>query len=126
VQKACGASRQMDSSYALLRSSLRAARERAPDARFVVVSGDLLVHNLDCRYRAALKLPPAVGDDQSLSAAFAEKTTVFVMKQVRRHSRGFRSTWRWQQRFPLQSRPDGRADTYLKATVQRCSTGWWG
>ena len=46
------------------------------------MSGDLLVHDLDCRYRAAMKLDKAAGDDQSVSAAFAEKTTVFVMRQV--------------------------------------------
>jgi sphingomyelin phosphodiesterase acid-like 3 len=127
VQKACGASRQMDSSYALLRSSLRAARERAPDARFVVVSGDLLVHNLDCRYRAALKLPPAVGDDQSLSAAFAEKTTVFVMKQVEAAFKGIPV-------YLALGNNDSRCnhdrmdvqDTYLKATVQAMLDGLVG
>jgi sphingomyelin phosphodiesterase acid-like 3 len=81
VQSACG-SRGVDSPYALFSSSLRAAKADAPDAKFVTVSGDLLVHNLDCRYRAAMKLPQAFGDDESVSAEFAEKTTVFVMKQV--------------------------------------------
>jgi sphingomyelin phosphodiesterase acid-like 3 len=84
VQKACRAKEQMDAPYALLSSALTAAKAQAPDARFVMVSGDLLVHNLDCRYRAAMKLPRAKGDDQSASAAFAEKTTVFVMRQVER------------------------------------------
>ncbi len=82
VQNACGGKKSTDSSYALLASALHAARAQAPDARFVVVSGDLLVHDLDCRYRAAMKLEKASGDDQSVSAAFAEKTTVFVIKQV--------------------------------------------
>jgi sphingomyelin phosphodiesterase acid-like 3 len=82
VQQTCKAKKLTDSPYALLRSSLQAAKTQAPNAQFVAVSGDLLVHDLDCRYRAALKLPRATGDDQSLSAAFAEKTTVFVMKQV--------------------------------------------
>jgi sphingomyelin phosphodiesterase acid-like 3 len=82
VQKACKGKQTFDSPYALLISGLKAAKAQAPDARFVTVSGDLLVHDLDCRYRAAMKLPKATGDDQSVSAAFAEKTTVFVMKQV--------------------------------------------
>src|SRR5580692_4804097 len=82
VQSVCGSKRGFDSPYALFSSSLRAAKADAPDAKFVTVSGDLLVHNLDCRYRAAMKLPQATGDDESVSAEFAEKTTIFVMKQV--------------------------------------------
>jgi sphingomyelin phosphodiesterase acid-like 3 len=82
VQKACKAKQNFDSPYRLLRSALDAAAKQTPDARFVTVSGDLLVHDFDCRYRAALKLPPAAGDDQSLSASFAAKTTNFVINQV--------------------------------------------
>jgi sphingomyelin phosphodiesterase acid-like 3 len=82
IQSACGSKRGFDSPYALFSSALRAARADAPDAKFVTVSGDLLVHTLDCRYRMAMKLPAAASDDQSVSAAFAARTTVFVMKQV--------------------------------------------
>ncbi len=82
IQSACGSKRGFDSPYALFNSSLHAAKADAPGAKFVTVSGDLLVHNLDCRYRAAMKLPASTTDDESLSADFAEKTTVFVMKQV--------------------------------------------
>jgi sphingomyelin phosphodiesterase acid-like 3 len=82
VQKACKAKDLTDAPYALMRSALEAAKAQAGNARLVTVSGDLLVHDLDCRYRAALKLPKATGDDQSLSAGFAEKTAVFVMQQV--------------------------------------------
>ena len=82
VQNACEGKKSTDAPYALLSSALHAAKAQAPDARFVVVSGDLLVHELDCRYRVAMKLDKATGDDQSVSAAFAEKTTVFVIKQV--------------------------------------------
>lgn len=82
AQSACKGKQSTDAPYALLSSSLHAAKAQAHDARFVTVSGDLLVHDLDCRYRTAMQLPKAAGDDQSLSAAFAEKTTVFVMKQV--------------------------------------------
>lgn len=82
IQKACKAKQLTDAPYALLASSLQAAKAQAGNPRFVTVSGDLLVHDLDCRYRAALKLPKSTTDDESLSAGFAEKTTVFVMKQV--------------------------------------------
>ena len=82
VQKGCKAKQLTDAPYALLASSLQAAKAQAGNVRYVTVSGDLLVHDLDCRYRAALKLPKSTADDESLSASFAEKTTVFVMKQV--------------------------------------------
>jgi sphingomyelin phosphodiesterase acid-like 3 len=82
IQKGCKAKEGTDTPYALLDSSLLAAQAKAPSASFVTVSGDLLVHDLDCRYRAAMKLDPSSNDDQFVSAGFAEKTTVFVMKQV--------------------------------------------
>lgn len=82
VQEACHAKKSTDSPYLLLKSALAEAKAAAQGARFVTVSGDLIVHDLDCRYRAALHLPAATGDDQSLSAEFAEKATIFVMKQV--------------------------------------------
>ena len=82
VQSVCKGKQSTDASYALMHSALEAAKAAAPHAKFVTVSGDLLVHDLDCRYRAAMKLEKASGDDEAVSAAFAEKTTVFVMKQV--------------------------------------------
>lgn len=82
VQAACHGGDRTDSPYLLLKSALQAAKTQAPDAKFVTVSGDLIVHQLDCRYRAVLHLEQAAGDDQSISAAFAEKATVFVMKMV--------------------------------------------
>ena len=82
VQKACKGKQLPDASYMLFKSALQAARAQAPNAQFVTVSGDLLVHDLDCHYRAAMALPKASSDDQSVSAVFAEKTTVFVMKEV--------------------------------------------
>ena len=80
VQKACKAKELQDAPYALMTSALQAAAAEHP--RFVTVTGDLLVHSFDCRYRAALKLPAATTDDESLSADFAAKTTTFVMEQV--------------------------------------------
>jgi len=82
VQEACHSKQSTDSPYLLFESALAQAKSQAAGARFVTVSGDLIVHELDCRYRAALHLAPATTDDQSISAAFAEKATVFVMKEV--------------------------------------------
>ena len=82
VQEACKAKLLMDSPYALLSGALHEAKAAAGKPAFVEVSGDLLVHDFDCRYRTVLKLAKATGDDQSVSAAFAAKTTVFVMKEV--------------------------------------------
>jgi sphingomyelin phosphodiesterase acid-like 3 len=82
VQDACHSKESTDSPYLLLKSALAEAKSTAAGARFVTVSGDLIVHELDCRYRAALHLEKATGDDQSLSAPFAKKATVFVMKEV--------------------------------------------
>ena len=82
IQELCKAKGHTDTPYALFRSSLAAAREHAGAAAFVTVSGDLLVHDLDCRYRASMGLAPDITDDQTLSTDFAEKTTVFVMEQI--------------------------------------------
>jgi sphingomyelin phosphodiesterase acid-like 3 len=126
VQNACG-KRGMDSPYALLSGALHAAKAQAPGAKLVVVSGDLLVHNLDCRYRAAMKLPQATSDDESVSANFAEKTTVFVMKQVESAFAGIPV-------YLALGNNDSRCnhnrldmhDSYLKATVQPVIDGLIG
>lgn len=81
VQAACNGKEGTDAPYALMHSSLLAA-QKMKAARYVTVSGDLLVHDLDCRYRASLGLPPDTADDQSVSAAFAEKTAQFVMEEI--------------------------------------------
>ncbi len=82
LQSTCNAKQSMDTPYALLQSSLAAAKAQAAKAAFVTVSGDLLVHDLDCRYRAAMGLPASTSDDQSVSAKFAEETTAFVVQQI--------------------------------------------
>lgn len=82
LQDECSGKAGIDTPYALLQSSLSAAKASSHSAAFVTVSGDLLVHDLDCRYRAAIGMPSSQADDQSASAAFAEKTTVFVMSRV--------------------------------------------
>lgn len=78
LQRRCGA-RGVDTPYALLQSSLRAARRAAPDARFITVSGDLVAHNFTCRFAAV-----APGKTQSDYAAFVEKTVEYVTTGLRR------------------------------------------
>jgi len=127
VQEACHAKQFTDSPFLLLRSALQAAKAQAPGAKFVTVSGDLIVHELDCRYRAALHLDKAISDDQSISAAFAEKATVFVMKQVE-------ATFPRMPVYLALGNNDSRCnhnrldvrDAYLKATSQAMVDGLVG
>ncbi len=77
LQQACQA-RGVDTPYGLLRSSLQAMRSQSPDARFMTVSGDLLVHSFSCRYRTLL---PA--STQADYQAFVLKTLSFVMGELR-------------------------------------------
>lgn len=127
VQKACSGKRSIDAPYRLLSSALKTAKEQAPDARFVTVSGDLLVHELDCRYRAAMKLPKATEDDQSVSAAFAEKTTLYVMKLVEATFKGVPVYFALGNNDTRcnHNRMDVR-DAYLKATGQAAIDGLVG
>ena len=82
LQQTCKAKESTDTPYTLLRSTLDAAKGQTPAVGFVTLSGDLLVHDLDCKYRVAMSLPESTADDQSVSTAFAEKTTSFVIEQV--------------------------------------------
>ena len=74
LQLECRA-RGIDPDATLLHASLDAAKAQAADAVFVTVTGDLLVHDLGCRYNKLLK-------DRAGYAAFAAKTAVFVMMTV--------------------------------------------
>ncbi|WP_213803889.1 metallophosphoesterase [Granulicella sp. dw_53] len=77
LQKACGAKRS-DSPYALLQSSLEAMKKSAPDAKFALMSGDLVVHNFDCRFKTIF--PEKTAQDY---ATFVEKTERYVVGQLR-------------------------------------------
>lgn len=77
LQKSCGA-RGVDIPWMLLRSSVGAMRRHAPHARFITVSGDLVVHGLPCRYQALLP-----GKSHASYEAFVEKTLQFVIEQLR-------------------------------------------
>jgi sphingomyelin phosphodiesterase acid-like 3 len=74
LQAGCHA-RGVDTDYALLSTSLAAAREQAKGAVFVTVTGDLLVHGFDCRWDLLKR-------DKADYAGFAEKTAVYVMRSV--------------------------------------------
>jgi sphingomyelin phosphodiesterase acid-like 3 len=77
LQQSCHA-RGVDTPFALLRSSLQAMRAREPNAKFMMVSGDLIAHAFTCRY-AALFPGAAPGDYQ----AFVVKTLHFVIEELR-------------------------------------------
>lgn len=77
LQQSCHA-RGVDTPFALLRSSLQAMRARQPNAKFIMVSGDLVVHAFTCRY-SQLFPDAAHGDYQ----AFVLKTLSFVVKELR-------------------------------------------
>jgi sphingomyelin phosphodiesterase acid-like 3 len=74
VQSACKA-RGVDTDFALLNASLIGAQRQAKGLGYVTVTGDLLVHGFDCRYRFAMH------SDEGY-AAFAEKTAIYVMHRV--------------------------------------------
>ena len=76
MQSACAAKGQ-DSDYALVDSALKAAAKQAGGTKFsgfVTVSGDLQVHQFECRYKRA------TGKTDFME--FAAKTTSYVMGKV--------------------------------------------
>jgi sphingomyelin phosphodiesterase acid-like 3 len=78
LQRQCGA-RGVDTPYALLQSSLRAAHAEAPQVSFITVTGDFIAHGFSCRYAAIIP-----GKSPSDYAAFVEKTVEYVTKELRR------------------------------------------
>ncbi len=74
LQKTCGATKGLDTDHTLFSSALEAARTHAAGAKFVTISGDLLVHQFDCRFQT---LVAKTGLD-----AFAAKTVSYVVKRV--------------------------------------------
>ena len=77
LQETCHA-RGVDTPYALLDSALTAMKSRQPDAKFIIVSGDLIAHAFPCRYSTVFP-SAAPGDYQ----AFVVKTIGFVVGQLR-------------------------------------------
>jgi len=78
IVKSCPV-RGIDTPWTLLESSLAAAHAQSPHALFVTVSGDLVVHKIDCRFRALVH----DATDAEFSA-FAAKTVAYVASELRR------------------------------------------
>ncbi len=77
LQQTCYA-RGVDTPDPLLRSSLRAMRARQPDAKFMMVSGDLVAHAFSCRYTTMF--PHSTPAEYQ---SFVEKTITYVVGQLR-------------------------------------------
>jgi sphingomyelin phosphodiesterase acid-like 3 len=77
LQKTCNA-KGSDTDYALFASSLAAEKTQLPTPLFVTVSGDLMAHQFDCRFKA---LVPN-GTEKQYSD-FAANTVAFVVQQLR-------------------------------------------
>lgn len=82
LQQGCHA-KGVDTPFVLFRSSLAAMRAKQPDAKFMIVTGDLIAHAFPCRYEALFP-HAAPGDYQ----AFVVKTISFVMEELRREFPG--------------------------------------
>jgi sphingomyelin phosphodiesterase acid-like 3 len=76
LQQSCHM-RGTDTSYPLLASALAQMRAHAAEARFVTVSGDLMAHQFDCKYKALF--PQASPEDYR---TFVEKTIAFVIAEL--------------------------------------------
>jgi sphingomyelin phosphodiesterase acid-like 3 len=76
LQQSCHV-RGADTSFALFDSSLKAMRAHAAGAKFVTVSGDLLAHAFDCKYKALV--PNSTLDNYR---AFVEKSIDYVMDEL--------------------------------------------
>lgn len=77
VLQNCSA-RGADTSFFLYRSSLKAMHAQANEARFAIVSGDLISHKFDCKFEAVF--PKAKPGDYR---AFVEKTIDYVLTELR-------------------------------------------
>jgi sphingomyelin phosphodiesterase acid-like 3 len=77
LQTTCKA-RGVDTSYTLYESGLKAIREDASGAKFVVLSGDLIAHNFSCKFSTTF--PDAKKGEYR---TFVEKTIDYVMRELR-------------------------------------------
>jgi sphingomyelin phosphodiesterase acid-like 3 len=76
LQQTCHV-RGVDTSFALFDSSMKAMRSHAASAKFVTVSGDLISHAFDCKYKAIF--PKSIPDDYR---QFVEKTLDYVIGEL--------------------------------------------
>lgn len=77
LQKQCGA-RGIDTSFPLLVATIQAMHERQSDPDFITITGDLIAHGFECRYKATVQDSTAQGYTE-----FAANTIQFVMDQLR-------------------------------------------
>jgi sphingomyelin phosphodiesterase acid-like 3 len=77
LQSSCGA-KGIDTPPVLLESSLAAEKREQPHPLFVTVSGDLMAHQFDCRFKTLA--PAGTAADYS---AFAAKTVAYVALRLR-------------------------------------------
>jgi sphingomyelin phosphodiesterase acid-like 3 len=78
LQQKCKA-KGIDTPMPLLVSSLVAERKTEPHPLFVTVSGDLMAHQFDCKYKAMAGKGSAAG-----YSAFAAKTVAFVALELKK------------------------------------------
>jgi len=83
----CG-TRGADTPIRLLKASLFEIKDRAPDARLVTVTGDLLAHSFECKLRQTL--PEA---DEKTRNEFAVKTISFVVRLMHKALPGVPIYW---------------------------------
>lgn len=77
LQKACPV-RGVDTPNVLWQSSLRALHTDAAHAKFVTLSGDLLAHSFDCKFKTLLPAAPHAD-----YVAFTEKTIRYIVTGLR-------------------------------------------
>jgi len=77
LQQTCKA-RGVDTSYRLYESSLRAMKDDSSGVKFVVLSGDLIAHNFQCKFSTTF--PKAKPGEYR---EFVEKTIEYVMRELR-------------------------------------------
>jgi CDP-glucose 4,6-dehydratase len=76
LQKACPV-RGIDTPNVLWQSSLAAIRSSAPRVQFVTISGDLLAHRFDCKYRTLIP-----GATPASYLAFIHQTIRYIVKSL--------------------------------------------
>jgi sphingomyelin phosphodiesterase acid-like 3 len=72
-------SKGLDTDWKLFASSLRAEKERVAHPFFITLSGDLTVHQFECRFHAT-----GGANDAAAYAAFAAKIVAFVTGELRK------------------------------------------
>jgi len=77
LQKQCNA-KGVDTPPALLQSAVAAMKAQQPDAKFMMISGDLVVHDFNCRYHALF--PDGSADDYP---SFVLKTMSYIIGELR-------------------------------------------